>query len=69
MSTYCRPAQEHLFISSQGYLSPCCFIKDAKDRLPDIEDPIDWFYNDNAQKNLRDTQRCTISGLVCRRYE
>ena len=55
MSTYCRPAQEHLFISSQGYLSPCCFIKDAKDRLPDIEDLIDWFYNDNAQKNLRDT--------------
>ena len=65
MSTYCRPAQEHLFISSQGYLSPCCFIKDAKDRLPDIEDPIDWFYNDNAQKNLRDTLNNGIKNSRC----
>ena len=53
-STFCRPAQEHLFISSQGYLAPCCFIKDAKDRLSDIDDPIDWFYNNSSQTQLRD---------------
>ena len=43
-STFCRPAQEHLFISSQGYLAPCCFIKDAKDRLsnpPACSDEVD----------------------------
>ena len=64
-NTFCKPAQEHLFISSQGHLAPCCFIKDATDRLQDVEDPLDWFYNHPSQHKLRQNLNSNVADGRC----
>ena len=64
-NTFCKPAQEHLFISSQGHLAPCCFIKDANERLQDVTDPLDWFYSHASQNKLRNNLNNNVSDPRC----
>lgn len=64
-NTICKPAQEHLFISSQGYLAPCCFIKDASTRLQDVQDPVTWFYQNDTQYHLRQNLNNKIKDSRC----
>lgn len=64
-NTICKPAQEHLFISSQGYLAPCCFIKDASTRLQDVQDPVTWFYQNDTQYHLRQNLNNNVKDARC----
>jgi len=71
--TYCRAAQEQLFITEKGKMQPCCFVEgnDAKNpdfvssRLFNVKDPIDWFYNNQTQQRLRDNLNGDIKDKRC----
>ena len=60
-NTYCRAAQEQLFITVKGKMQPCCYTESqdssnpnfVSSRLFNVKDLIDCFYNNKTQLELR----------------
>ena len=72
-NTYCRAAQEQLFITEKGKMQPCCYVEGSDNRNPDfvssrlfnVKDPIDWFYNNQNQQRLRDNLNGVVKDKRC----
>ena len=69
--TYCRAAQEELFITEKGKMQPCCYTESqdsnnpnfVSSRLFNVKDPIDWFYNNKTQQELRNNLKYIYSKI------
>ena len=72
-NTYCRAAQEQLFITEKGKMQPCCYVEGPDSNNPDfvssrlfnVKDPIDWFYNNETQQRLRDNLNGDVKDKRC----
>ena len=72
-NTYCRAAQEQLFITEKGKMQPCCYVEGPDSNNPDfvssrlfnVKDPIDWFYNNETQQRLRDNLNSDVKDKRC----
>ena len=72
-NTYCRAAQEQLFITVKGKMQPCCYTESqdssnpnfVSSRLFNVKDPIDWFYNNKTQQELRNNLNNDIKDKRC----